>query len=189
MLLDTDKFEPGDLDDYSGNNQSLIETFSSISDIVHILDPFKPKALYANVSLSKALGYSKKEVDELGEGWVRILVHPDDFHFVTKHIQNFSKMKPNSRSRVVFRMKNKSGEWTKFECVSTPLCAKNNNRKKCYVLSITKKVASTPEINIDESGDHRCLNCQKLLGKSQGYSEIEIKCARCGEFNNILNSK
>ncbi|MEM8899987.1 MAG: PAS domain-containing protein [Bacteroidota bacterium] len=54
-------------------------------DILYIFDIINQRNIYANKSLFSELGYTEREVQELGNSLLTILVHPDDLEKVSHH--------------------------------------------------------------------------------------------------------
>ena len=179
---------PGELSGYVGNQATFVERLGQIREAIYLIDPAVIKPVYASKSLLQMLGYTKLQIKNLGNKWPIMLTHPDDYEYLTKHIANYKNLTPNSRTRVVYRLKGPAGNWRVMESTSIGL-GKDKDHNTQLILGITRELT---EDTLEEypAGiafhEHRCTNCSKLLGKEKAaLAEMEVKCSRCGEFNNI----
>ncbi len=170
---------------------NLQDILSALSEIVQVIDAQTLKVEYSSRSLLELLGYSPQQIAALGDDWQSKVVHPSEYQFLVSHVQNYSKMKKGERSRVVYRAKDGSGGWRKIESIHTVLSL-DEDEKVLKIAGLTRELleVSTPLEEVTAiTTEHRCRNCQKLLGvESPAAAVLEIKCHRCGEFNAILRN-
>jgi hypothetical protein len=120
----------------------------------------------------------------MGLAWSEMVVHPDDYQYLSTHIANYKQLSPGSRSRVVYRVKDAQDVWHSAESTGLILASRSSDRK--LVLGTTRLIPQTDGTQPKNGHDHRCTNCSKLLGKENFLkSVVEIKCNRCGEYNNL----
>jgi len=170
---------------YVGNLDALLEALNSVQESVYLYDPRNHTSLYSNRSILHILGYTEAEIKALGTAWTKQVVHQDDLIFLTKHLTNLSRLAPGKRSRVTYRAKDAKGEWHVIESAGVVLTGADG--RPAQVIGCTRLVENLPS-PLEEARihDHRCANCSKLLGKEKiDHAVVEVKCGRCGEFNDI----
>lgn len=178
-------FKHPEADKYIGNAQSLVELSRRMNDGFYIFDQKTLDTVYANRSILNVLGYSIGEIKALGEKWIQKVVHPDDFAILSRHIAHYAHLKIGQRTRVVYRVKDSSDLYKVIETSALMIDADEGN----LIMGISRILESNkPELIVDKnsSENHRCINCDKLLGKNSLFDKsIEVKCGRCGEYNSI----
>ena len=91
----------------------FIESIVNLSpNILYIYDLEEQKNIYSNEGIQKVLGYSTKEIKELGDEVVSSLMHPDDFDvYINETFPKFLAAKDDEFINHQYRMKDKAGEW------------------------------------------------------------------------------
>jgi PAS domain S-box-containing protein len=93
------------------NEKFLANLFQMVPEIIYIYDLDKQKNVLVNDTFEKLFGYTKTDLDKLGEGFLNILIHPDDIQNVINHHIALSQLEIGQMQDVEYRMKKKSGEW------------------------------------------------------------------------------
>lgn len=183
-MIHKKKIDPPKLEQYIDNTAVLVEALDSVEESVYLFDASTNKALYANRSILHILGYTQEQIKDMGLAWSEMVVHPDDYKYLSTHIANYQQLSPGTRSRVVYRVKDAAGTWHSAESTGLVLAPRASDRK--LVLGTTRLIPETDGGLPKNGHDHRCSNCSKLLGK-ENYekSTVEIKCHRCGEYNDL----
>lgn len=78
---------------------------------IYIFDINTGQVAYANKFLKEMLGYTREEMEQLGNNQLSVLLHPDDLPVV---IQNFKRFKTVGDENIVeleYRLRNKTGEY------------------------------------------------------------------------------
>jgi len=181
-------FKHPDVNEYIGNARALIELSRRMKDGFYIFDQKTLITKYANRSILNVLGYSITQMKSFGEEWSKEVVHSEDFAILSRHIAHYAHLKPGQRTRVVYRVKDSKGIYKVVETTALVIDANEGT----LIMGISRIIDSTdPErlVARDNLSDHRCTNCDKLLGKD-GLLEksVEVKCGRCGEYNTISSS-
>jgi PAS domain S-box-containing protein len=187
------KLSPGDIKNYLNNFQALASILSNFKDMLYIIDVKTLKPKYSNRSLLNILGYSQAQIHALGPQWAQHITHPDDLHLIAKHIDNFTHMKGNNTLRILFRMKNSSGEYRLFESLDSPFSF-DEKMHITEVIGITRDITDAPKFfdpyahhHEYTNQQHRCRTCNKLLGTENSHAAvIDIKCNRCGDINSFF---
>jgi PAS domain S-box-containing protein len=94
-------------------HQQLLESIlKTIPNFLYIYDAVENKNIYANESVTALLGYSAKELQDLGTGAVPNLIHPED---MLKLVTGMERLKhssnPHETHDIDYRIKHKNGEW------------------------------------------------------------------------------
>ncbi|MFA4958095.1 MAG: PAS domain S-box protein [Candidatus Methanoperedens sp.] len=99
-------------------SKQFIESIVNLSpDILYVFDIIERKNVYSNDGVQKILNYSVKEVQEMGDKLLSILMHPDDFKiYLEETYPQYSKLKDNQPIIHEYRMKNKNGRWHWLYC-------------------------------------------------------------------------
>lgn len=99
-------------------NKQFIESIINLSpDILYIYDLIERKNVYSNDGVLKILGYSVKEVKEMGGKLLSNIMHPDDFKIYLEEIYpKYSKLNDKQPIFHEYRMKNKNGQWHWLYC-------------------------------------------------------------------------
>ena len=70
------------------------------------------KNIYSNEGITKILGYTVSEIQEMGEKLIQLLMHPDDFtSYLTQILPRYQKAKDNEWIEHEYRMKSRTGYW------------------------------------------------------------------------------
>lgn len=90
-------------------SQAFNETLLNTSpDIIYIYDIIEQRNIYSNQGVTKILGYSVKEVLEMGNN----LMHPDDFEvYINETLPRYQVAKDEEQIEHEYRMKDKQGNW------------------------------------------------------------------------------
>jgi PAS domain-containing protein len=170
---------------YVGDTRALVELSLRMNDGFYIFDQKTLITMYANRSILTVLGYNVAQIKSLGDEWIKEVVHADDFAIVSRHIAHYAHLKSGQRIRVVYRIKDAKDIYKVVETTAFLINAAEGN----LIMGISRIIDSTEPKNLVDSGnqaDHRCVNCDKLLGKNGLLEQsVEVKCGRCGEYNTI----
>lgn len=176
------------MEDYVHQTENLVKALESTHDMVSVIDVNTLHPIYSNTGLLFMLGYSDEEIQKIGPEWNKQVVHPDDAEILQNMIVRMKALQPGQRSRLVYRAKDAKGAWHKFESMGIALSGNDANTTD-KVLAVTRlydEDLSQHSAHWGSRKDHRCKNCNKLLGVEKVMSaEIEVKCGRCGEFNDF----
>lgn len=95
----------------------FIESLMDLSPgIIYIYDIIERKNIYTNEGIQKILGYSAKEVQEMGNQVISLLMHPDDFkNYLENIVPKYVTTGDNEQIIHQYRMKHKMGIWRWLE--------------------------------------------------------------------------
>ena len=94
-------------------HQELLESIlTTIPNFIYIYDAVQNKNIYANESVTAMLGYTAKELQDLGTDAVANLVHPEDMLKLITGMERLThSSNPNETDDIDYRIKHKNGEW------------------------------------------------------------------------------
>lgn len=104
-----------------GENEKFIQNITfTVPILIYIFDTKKGVNLYANKELTEMLGYSQKDLDDLGEGFLATLTHRDDISKIVTHHTLLDSMNPGEVREIEYRLKGKDGLWHWLSSRDTP---------------------------------------------------------------------
>ncbi|MFW5667005.1 MAG: PAS domain-containing protein [Coleofasciculus sp.] len=80
-------------------------------NIIYIHDWVERRNIYANREIHEILGYTPKEIQQMGNQVLSRLMHPDDFAILSNHVQRIKQAKVGEVFELEYRMRHKNGEW------------------------------------------------------------------------------
>lgn len=90
-------------------NETLLNTSP---DIIYVYDIVESKNIYSNEGISKILGYTVNEVQEMGSEVIPLLMHKDDFKiYIDEIIPKYQNAKDGDLIEHEYRMQHKNGNW------------------------------------------------------------------------------
>ena len=93
------------------NQHFISQVTSTIPDILYVYDFSKRRVVYLNPRASAILGYDAREFQEMGHGFVKRLVHPDDFAGYPAWFSKVSGLEEGEIFEHEFRVRHKSGDF------------------------------------------------------------------------------
>ncbi len=82
-----------------------------IPGLVYVYDLVERRSVYVNRPLTSLLGYSRGEVEALGNQMLPATVHPDDLPRITAHHERFATVVDDEVVEIEFRVRHASGAW------------------------------------------------------------------------------
>jgi PAS domain S-box-containing protein len=83
-------------------------------DNIFVHDLIENRNIYSNNALSEALGYSRQELQNLGDRLIGELLHPDDLKTYNNSIIKVKQIKDDESIHDYYRMKGADGKWHWF---------------------------------------------------------------------------
>jgi len=85
-------------------------------DILYIFDIIERKNIYINDGIQRILGYSTKEIQDMGEQLIPNLMHPNDFEvYLLETYPKYMQAKDGELITHQYRMKHNNGSWRILE--------------------------------------------------------------------------
>jgi PAS domain S-box-containing protein len=102
----------GLVDESVGQAEFLEALINYSPDILYIYDLIEKKNVYSNDGINNVLGYSAKEIQDMGSTLIPTLMHPDDIcTYIEKTIPSYSLLADNEPIIHQYRMKHRDGSW------------------------------------------------------------------------------
>ncbi|MEG4573445.1 PAS domain S-box protein [Microcoleus sp. N3A4] len=94
-------------------HQELLESIlTTIPNFLYIYDAVENRNIYANESVTAMLGYTAKELQDLGTDALANLVHPEDMSKLITGMERLThSSNPHETDDIDYRIKHKNGEW------------------------------------------------------------------------------
>jgi len=147
-------------------NSTLLDTSP---DLIYLYNIIERKNIYSNNGIMKILGYSTKEIHEMGENVLRKLMHPDDFNnYLKKILPKYEKINNNELVEHNNRVKNKNGSWLWVHSKESIFERLGNGKPKQIfgILSdITEQKRIVDELKVNEEKLKNLLKEKELLIK------------------------
>jgi PAS domain S-box-containing protein len=94
------------------NNLFIESIINSTPDVIYIYDLLDQKNIYSNHTIQDALGYSEREIAEMGSDVLPKLFHPDDFQtYINEIYPKYFELEDGELLTHEYRMKHKKGHW------------------------------------------------------------------------------
>ncbi len=87
----------------------------------YVYDLVDQYTLYSSYSIAAILGYTDRDIEDLGPAGLATLIHPDDLDAVAAHFQRFSTLQPQEVISIDYRMRRADGRWCWLRSQETPL--------------------------------------------------------------------
>ncbi|WP_353931701.1 PAS domain S-box protein [Okeanomitos corallinicola TIOX110] len=96
-------------------SQYLIERITETSpEILYIYDLQAKCNVYTNQEITRLLGYSPAEIQQIGQKLFLELAHPDDILKITAHHNHFLTASDEDVQEIEYRMRDRQGKWHWF---------------------------------------------------------------------------
>ena len=83
----------------------------AIPSILYLYDLEKQKNVYVNQQITKILGYTPAEIQEMGDQFFSLLMHPQDLARISEHLARLEQSKDKEVFELEYRMKDRQGNW------------------------------------------------------------------------------
>src|SRR5262245_53888142 len=80
-------------------------------NVLFVYDLTERRNVYANQRSFDVIGYTPKEIEDMGEKFIERLMHPDDLTTLPALAKEYAHRKDGEVFEHVFRMRHKNGEW------------------------------------------------------------------------------
>lgn len=120
----------------------------TVPDHLYVQDVISQRMIFSNHHLGQTLGYNRTELQQMGEYFWEILLHPDDadFYHRSRHHQRQDGYSQLMQCQLRFRHRN--GEWRRFDIREQAL-ARDKHNQVTRIIGVAKDV--TEQIEASES--------------------------------------
>src|SRR5262245_49086276 len=106
-------------------------------NVLFIYDLIERRNVYANERSADVVGYTPKEIENMGASFIELLMHPDDFALLPKHTAEYATRKDGEVFEHVFRLRHKNGQWRWVHRCATIFTRTGDGRPKQILGSVT----------------------------------------------------
>ncbi|WP_449106365.1 EAL domain-containing protein [Pseudomonas mohnii] len=120
----------------------------TVPDHLYVQDVISQRMIFSNHHLGQTLGYNRTELQQMGEYFWEILLHPEDadFYHRSRQIQRQAGYRQLMQCQLRFRHRN--GGWRRFEIREQAL-ARDKNDQVTRIIGVAKDI--TDQIEASES--------------------------------------
>jgi PAS domain S-box-containing protein len=128
------------------NEHFISQVTNTIPDILYVYDFSKRRVVYLNPRASVILGYDAREFQEMGHGFVKRLVHSDDFAGYPAWFSRVSGLEDGEIFEHEFRVRHKTGEllWLRSRVVVFKRAASG---EVSQILAVSQDITDRKVIN------------------------------------------
>ena len=80
-------------------------------NVLFVYDVIERRNVYANERSVDVIGYTPKEIEDMGDNFISQLMHPDDFASLPSLAQEYATRGDGEVFEHIFRLKHKNGQW------------------------------------------------------------------------------
>ena len=106
-------------------------------NVLFVYDLIEQRNVYANERSTDVIGYTPKEIENMGESFIQRLMHPDDLALMPKRAAEYATRKDGEIFEHVFRMRHKNGQWRWVHRCATIFNRTADGRPKQILGSVT----------------------------------------------------
>lgn len=134
---------------------------------------------YHNRQLVEVLGYDKGSIQSLGSDLFNSIIHPEDLSKLLQHFDSIAQNTSNKYQSIVYRVKNKFGNWRWWYESSTKFKVEANGHVQ--ILSMAQDITELKEAEIAiQQSEERLLETQEIA--KVGRWEMEVATQRVRWF-------
>ncbi|WP_228056943.1 PAS domain S-box protein [Tychonema sp. LEGE 07203] len=139
-------------------SQHFIQAIAdSNPNLLYVYDLIEQRNVYCNRQMAAMLGYSAREVQDMGTEMMSTLLNPDDWSDFLESLQKVERAKDGDVIECQYRMKHKNGEWRWMHSWDTVFVRTNDGKPK-QILGTANDITD------------RKLAAEKLLASQQRIS-------------------
>jgi diguanylate cyclase (GGDEF)-like protein/PAS domain S-box-containing protein len=108
-------------------------------DIIYVVDPRNNRSVWSSRNLTAMLGYSERQLQELGDSLVKTLVHPSDVAGLRAANSDATQLPDGEVLQLRYRARHASGEWVWLSRRVTPF-ARDEHGGVTQLLAIARDI-------------------------------------------------
>ncbi len=112
----------------------------SLPEVVYVFDVIKQENVYINSQAYESLGYSPKQILEMGADFVTQVMHPEDLAKFPAHIARLHRSKEGEVLKLEYRMRHQNGEWRWF-CSQDRVHSRTADNSLQQILGIARDIS------------------------------------------------
>jgi PAS domain S-box-containing protein len=141
--------------------------------LIYVYDMETSSNVYVNSGMERLLGYSAKEIQEMGDKVFSLLIHPDDLDEVIAFQSKILTAKDQDVLEVEYRMKHRNGNWVELHSFERVFVRNTDN-------SVKQKIGAAIDVTERKKTELALKNKEELIrstGKMAkvGGWELDVK--------------
>ncbi|VVP18714.1 bifunctional diguanylate cyclase/phosphodiesterase [Pseudomonas fluorescens] len=120
----------------------------TVPDHLYVQDVISQRMIFSNHHLGQTLGYNRAELQQMGEYFWEILLHPDDADYYHRSRQSQRQGGYSQLMQCQLRFRHRDGEWRRFDIREQAL-ARDKHDQVTRIIGVAKDV--TEQIEASES--------------------------------------
>ena len=128
----------------------------SLPEVVYVFDVIKQENVYINSQAYESLGYSPKQILEMGADFVTQVMHPEDLAKFPAHIARLHRSKEGEVLKLEYRMRHQNGEWRWF-CSQDRVHSRTADNSLQQILGIARDISDRTLDSSYNGGNPRAL--------------------------------
>ena len=120
----------------------------TVPDHLYVQDVISQRMIFSNHHLGQTLGYNRTELQQMGEYFWEILLHPDDADYYHRSRQSQRQGGYSQLMQCQLRFRHRDGEWRRFDIREQAL-ARDKHDQVTRIIGVAKDV--TEQIEASES--------------------------------------
>jgi PAS domain S-box-containing protein len=132
--------------------------------VIYVYDPVSRKQIYSNHKAEELLGYSKEDIDDMGDDVASRLIHPEDYAALNSHIKSMLEAADGEVKTVEYRVLSKQGKYLWQRAYET-VFRRGASGMPEEVIGITINVSQERESSIQlEQREQQLREAQEIAG-------------------------
>ncbi len=140
--------------------RSNTEFISAITNtapaIIYVFEMKTMSNIYVNSGIEKLLGFTAREISEMGEKMFTVLIHPDDLKIAIEFQEEVKKVKDGEVLVIEYRMRDKWENWHIFQSYESPF-------KRAADGSLSHKVGVAIDITAQKEAEMEIENQARVM--------------------------
>ena len=144
--------------------------------MIYIYDLVNQRNVYSNEGIGRMLGYSVKEVQDMGDAVIPTLMHPDDLiGYINKILPTYPLLKDGEQLVHQYRMKSKNGEWHWIESMEI-IYLRNEDQTPQQIFGMALDVTERKQ------ADNKIIESERALKRQNELFDSLIRNLPMGVF-------
>ncbi len=153
--------------------QQFIQSVADSSpNILYIYDLVEHRNLYANREVIQQLGYSPEELQDMGDNFLQLLVHPEDLEQVNRHFCAIANAADGEVLEVEYRIKHADGQWRWFNSRDT-IFKRNSAGQAQQYIGTAQDISDRKRIETKRQQAEE--NIRKALAKEKELNDLKSR--------------
>jgi PAS domain S-box-containing protein len=146
-----------DNSDSSERNHDFQIAAEAIPGVVYVFDVVSQRNIYLNSQASDLLGYTRSEIQAMGDEFQSQVMHPQDFAQFPAHIAKLERSHPGALVKLEYRMRHRNGTW-RWVCSQDRVYQRSPDGKIAQILGVARDISDRKQTEIALKESEERLN-------------------------------